>query len=589
MRTRAALSKRSSLTTVVCTAAAAATIAVAIGGSAAAQTTCITAQMSVDSSGVGGDQRSERCDVSSNGTVVVFQSLAGNLVLNDSNLTEDVFVHTIITGQTDRVSVNTTGNSANGPSTGPSVSGDGRFVAFESLASDLVANDTNTAQDIFVRDLVMGTTERVSVGAAGAEANGSSAAPRISADGQFIVFESAATNLVANDVNTLKDVFVYDRVAKTTTRVSVSSLGVEANGESRAPAISGDGRYVVFHSSATNLIPNDTDLVVDVFLHDNQTGQTTRVNESSLGVDPNGLSINAAISEDGRTIAFQSIADNLIAGDNNHASDIFVVDRVTLLMTRDSVGPNGLEANGSSRNAQLSADGRFLAFESDAANLVAGDSGTTTDVFMRDRLIKTTYLKSYSSTGVQGNGPSIAASVSADARFVAFESTASNLVANDGNAASDVFVRDCVPPPAIYCTAKTNSHNCTTGIAYIGTPSASAGSGFLINAANELNNKNGLLFYSQHGAQAAPFQGGLLCVTPPLTRTSVLNSGGNPPPSVDCSGTYSRDFNVFIASGKDPTLVSGVRLWCQYWSRDPGFGPPNNTNLTDALTFEIEP
>jgi hypothetical protein len=142
------------------------------------------------------------------------------------------------------------------------------------------------------------------------------------------------------------------------------------------------------------------------------------------------------------------------------------------------------------------------------------------------------------------------------------------------------------PPPVVYCTSKTNSQGCVPAIGFTGIPDANAGSGFDITLASAINNKSGLLFYGTSGPKASPFQGGLLCVMAPTRRTPIQSSGGNPPPD-DCSGTFDIDFNVRIASGIDPTLVAGVTVWSQYWSRDPA--DPNTTHLSDALRFYVNP
>lgn len=159
---------------------------------------------------------------------------------------------------------------------------------------------------------------------------------------------------------------------------------------------------------------------------------------------------------------------------------------------------------------------------------------------------------------------------------------------HDGSINGFQLVQVSTSPASIYCTAKVNSIGCTPAIGFSGTPSATAGSGFLITATNQINNKNGLLFYSTQGANGIPFQGGTLCVKAPIKRTAVQNSGGNAPPN-DCSGTYSLDFNTYIASGVNPNLISGQQVNAQYWSRDPGFAPPNNTGLSDAVEFVIGP
>jgi Tol biopolymer transport system component len=205
----------------------------------------------------------------------------------------------------------------------PSISGDGRYVAFASRASNLVAGDTNGSDDIFVRDTVNATTTRVSVGIAGVEGNNNSFRPSISGDGLFVAFGSRASNLEVGDINGSDDIFVHDTVTATTTRVSVDSLGVEGNNNSFRPSISGDGRYVAFGSRASNLVAGDTNASDDIFVHDTVNMTTTRVSVGSAGVEGNNNSFRPSISGDGRYVAFGSHASNLVAGDTNGSDDIF--------------------------------------------------------------------------------------------------------------------------------------------------------------------------------------------------------------------------------------------------------------------------
>jgi Tol biopolymer transport system component len=353
--------------------------------------------------------------------------------------------------------VDSLGRQANGASFNPTISADGRFVAFESNATNLVAGDTNGLPDIFVRDLLTGKTSRVSVDSLGRQANGPSfnaaisgggpdfgpsAASPIPTTGHFIAFESDATNLVTGDTNGKRDVFVYDLVARTTTRVSVDSLGRQANGPSYSPAVSSDGRFVAFESDATNLVTGDTNGKRDVFVHDATTRGTTRVSVDSLGRQANGPSYSPAISADGRIVAFESDATNLVTGDTNGKRDIFVYDMTTRGTTRVSLTSTGVQANGSSFNAASSADGRFVAFESDATNLVAGDSNLKRDVFVRDVVMGSTARASVDSSDRQALGASSGPAISGDGRLVAFESDAVNLVPGDTNGKRDVFVHD---------------------------------------------------------------------------------------------------------------------------------------------------
>jgi Tol biopolymer transport system component len=384
----------------------------------------------------------------------------------------------------------------------PLISADGRFLAFDSHASNLVAGDTNGRNDVFVRDRPSGKTTRVSVRTGGEQSSEASYLRAISADGRFVIFSSYASNLVAGDTGgcnggrlTCSDVFVRDRMSGKTTRVSVGSGGRQANGNSGEAAISADGRFVAFSSDASNLVAGDTNRCVqkypggapsarrytcaDVFVHDRATGTTERVSVSSRDTQANGDSgqRGLAISADGRYVAFDSEASNLVGGDTNkecfspilrvHSSndrvhyncgDVFVHDRVTGKTTRVSVGSGGEQANGASSEPSISADGRFVAFSSEASNLVAGDTNNCgrmncPDVFVHDRATGKTTRVSVSKGGKQGSGPSSEPSISADGRYVAFASYAANLVADDTNACAtvrqrekfacpDVFVRD---------------------------------------------------------------------------------------------------------------------------------------------------
>jgi Tol biopolymer transport system component len=242
----------------------------------------------------------------------------------------------------------------------PSISGDGRYVAFESLATNLLGagNDNNGFSDVFVHDLQTGATSRVSVDSAGAEGDNNSYSPSISGDGRYVAFVSDATNLlgVGNDTNGSRDVFVHDRDADgngtydeplgvSTVRVSVDSLGAEANGDSSSSSISADGRYVAFESNASNLVDDDINASTDVFVHDLLTATTTRVSVDLAGVEGNGNSNNPSMSADGKSVTFQSDADNLVAGDTNAAPDIFF-DDLQAGAGEDEGGGNGNSSSG---------------------------------------------------------------------------------------------------------------------------------------------------------------------------------------------------------------------------------------------------
>jgi Tol biopolymer transport system component len=344
------------------------------------------------------------------------------------------------------VSVNSAGNPGNDSSYGLSISANGRFVAFASEASNLVPGDTNNYTDIFVRDLLTNTTTRVSVDSTGNQGNGASRGPFISADGRFVGFLSNAFNLVPRDTNGLIDLFVRDLLTNTTTRISVDSAGNQGNEFSFYGSFSGDGRFVAFQSAATNLVPGDTNSRFDIFVRDLLTNTTTRVSLDSAGNQGDGGSVNPSFSGDGRFVAFSSNASNLVPGDTNNKEDIFVRDLLTNTTTRVSVDSAGNQGSGGEAiggfRLSISADGRFVAFSSSATNLVPGDTNNSRDIFVRDTRSNTTTRVSVGSAGNQGNGDSDNPSISADGRFVAFSSNASNIVPEDTNNRGDIFVRD---------------------------------------------------------------------------------------------------------------------------------------------------
>ena len=568
-----------------------------------------TSRVSVGPGGVQGNNFSTCISLSAmspDGRYVVFESAASNLVPGDTNGWPDTFLRDRLSGTTERVSLTSAGAQASDRSHASSISADGRYVAFLNLSSNLVPGDTNGRYDVFVRDRQAGVTERVSISSAGVQANWDCLAPTISADGRYVSFESAATNLVLGDTNAAADIFARDRLLGTTERVNVDSAGGQANSYSGTGSgdgvLSGDGRYAVFTSNASNLVPGDTNGFRDTFVRDRQLGTTERVSVDSAGAQGNNQSVQlqrASISADGRYVVFASLASNLVPGDTNAVSDIFLRDRQLGTTQRVSLDSAGVQGNNACGHAVISGNNRFVAFMSYASNLVVGDANGKADVFVRDLLSHTTELVSVDSFGAQGNelsGPQ-GPSISADGRFVSFESGASNLVPGDTNGNADVFIRDrtggCASTPTSYCTAKLNSLACTPAISASGVASASAGSGFVVSATNMINNKSCLMFYGTTGPGNGAFQGGTLCVNPPVKRTPGTNTFGNPPPN-DCSGAPAIDMNLFAVGGLGGTpltalTVAGTVVNCQWGGRDPGFPSPNNAQLSDGLEYTICP
>ena len=402
-----------------------------------------TSRVSVSSAAAQANQSSYSPAMSADGRFVVFDSGATNLASGDANGTySDILVRDMVARTTVRVSVSTSGIQGNKGSFYPSISADGRYVAFESGSSNMVANDTNNQDDIFVRDRTGGTTVRANVSASGTQANAETEGAVISANGRFVAFRSWADNLVPGDTGGNTDIFVRDLVSATTTIANLTNGGGQDNDGARQAAMSADGRYVAFASESTDLVPDDTNNQVDTFVRDRDTGLTTRASVSGKGLPCNGPSWAPSMSADGRYVAFDSVADDLIPADTNSSGDVFVRDRETGTVIRASVASNGTQGNQDSDTASISADGRYVAFESLSSNLVAGDSGGFWDVFVHDCQSGSTVRATVSTAGTQGNGNSGMASTSADGRYVAFVSAATNLVADDTNGCLDVFVRD---------------------------------------------------------------------------------------------------------------------------------------------------
>ena len=412
--------------------------------------------------------------LSADGRFLSFFSNVNTLVPNDTNAIGDAFVLDRQTGQIERVSVTSAGaQAAFGACCSEYsvvLSGDGRYVAFSSFSNDLVPNDTNVAQDIFLHDRQTGVTSVVSVDSSGNPANGNSDYPSISSNGRFIAFQSVATNLVPNDTNGFQDVFVHDTQTGQTTRVSITQDGQPSNHDSFitiSRAISDDGRFIGFDSWASNLVPDDVNSVRDAFVHDrdadndgifDEPGATTtvRVSVATDGTEGNGHlseSHQPALAGNGRFVTFYSYATNLVPDDTNLALDVFVRDRDTdadgifdepgaVLTERVSVSSSGGQSNGGSGWGSMTADGRFVTFYSSATNLISGVNGAQQQIFLHDRQTGETIRLSETSSGDNPNNNSNGPMIAADGNVVAFTSLASNLTAGDTNQTFDLFVYD---------------------------------------------------------------------------------------------------------------------------------------------------
>ncbi len=525
--------------------------------------------------------------LSADGRFMVYDSAANNVVPGDSiGGTNDVFVRDRQNGSVICASVAPSGVPANGDSSDGSITVDGRFVVFDSDASNIVAGDTNAHRDVFVRDLVLGVSERISVSSAGTQANQDSELAAISDDGRFVYFSSIATNLVAGDTAFTNDVFVRDRQLGVTELVTISTSGGPSNGSGGNVRCSPDGRFACFQHGATNLVPNDLNGKFDIFVRDRVAGATELISISTAGVQANDDCWLATISADGRYVAYESTASNLVLGDTNGKSDVFLRDRTLQTTTLVSVSSSGVQGAADSTGAWISADGRFVGFASYSGNLVFPDNNGTWDIFLRDLQNGTTRRISDNAFGAEANGQSYDPIVSSDGRYVFFTSHATNLVVLDNAFDDDAFLADTAlvcPPISTYCTAKTNSSGCTPAIDAVGAPHVSGPDSFFLTAYHAIPSKSGVMFWGTTAA-AIPFGGGTLCVHPPLVRTFVQSAGDLPTPS-DCNGTYSFAFRQSYMAIHG--LASGQTVYAQFWSRDPGFAPPNNIGLTNAIRFTL--
>ena len=398
---------------------------------------------SSNAEGVGGNSNSSAPVISADGTKVVFQSGASDLVPGDTNGQYDLFLKDLTTGAITLVNTAADGTVAQGSFFRYALSADGTTVAFASDADSLVPNDTNGTFDVFVKDMVTGQVTLVSQTAGGVSANGVSSFPALSADGTIVAFESRANDLVPGDTNGHGDIFVKDLSTGAVTLASQTADGTRTNDYSVSPLLSADGSKLVFTSSATNLVPGDVNGEMDTFFKDLATGQVTLVSQAADGTQPNRLSGGMGFSADGSKVVFVTAADNLVPNELNDTDDVFVKDLATGTLTLVSQTAAGVQSNGWSGDADLSGDGTKVVFVSSATNLVPDDTNGLTDVFMKDLTSGEITLVSLSPDGRTGSGANWgdAASVSFDGSRVAFGSAAPDLSPDDANGPLlDVFV-----------------------------------------------------------------------------------------------------------------------------------------------------
>jgi hypothetical protein len=403
--------------------------------SALQQDTTLIKRISVSSDSAQANSNSDFPRISNNGRYVAFRSDATNLVPEDTNNHSDIFLYDLQTDKTILVTSASDGTQANAHTIRSSISGDGRYIAFESEASNLVLGDTNRHADIFVRDTQTNSTVQVSIASDGSQGNYDSSFPSISANGRYISFNSIADNLINDDTNNFADIFVHDLETRETARVALRT--------SQESSISGDGRYIAFVSPSSELVNDDTNGYEDIFVYDRQTNKTSRISISSDGTQANSYSYSPSISTDGRYIGFYSGADNLVVNDTNAQPDVFVHDQETGETERISIASNGDQANGGSVYPSLSGDGRYVAFMSAASNLSEAPIGVYNHAFVHDRYTGQTELATLRRDGIPAQwGSGGSSSISGDGQILVFDSHSPDIVQNDTNSAWDVFVVD---------------------------------------------------------------------------------------------------------------------------------------------------
>ncbi len=474
--------------------------------------------------------------VSADGNLVAFWSLLDRLVPVDTNFVEDVFLFDRRSGLVRRISEGPGGQQSASPSAYPRISGDGATVVFWSYSMDLGPLDTLSSPDIYACDLASGAHELISVDSNGLQPSCGTACDAdrrmsISFDGRFVAF-ATQQRLATTDPHGLLDVYVRDRVLQTTEHISRTWNGGWANNISQFPSISCDGRYVAFESDATNLLPFAVACCGNTFVFDRANGTLELANLTYQGV-PGGAAYGVRLSCNGRFVAFSSDAPGFVANDLDASPDVFVRDRASGTLDRVTIGLNGAPLG--------------PGYHSEA--LVVGDDGSV--------VLNASYVGM--ALGVPAGQPQTGQIFRFEPRY---------------------------PSNAIqgYCTPKVNSLGCTPRIANIGFPSLTDNASLFVKALQVRSYQNGMLLWSRT-QQSTPFGGGTLCVGAPVRRTALRDSGGLG--GVDCGGQYV--FHFSPAFLREQGFGMGDNFYAQFYGRDPGFAPPNNLTLTDAAAFTVLP
>lgn len=558
--------------------------------------TCSIERVSVDDFGVEGNAASTQASISPDGRYVLFASAATNLVPGDTNGVTDIFVSDLHTHTIERVSLGVGGVESDAASSYPVLSADGRFVAFHTSASNLVPGDANGTLDVYVRDRVTGAVERISAGPGGLEGDGPSFGATFAGGSRYVLFVSFAANLVAGDTNGVRDVFLRDRVLGTLERVSVSTAGIEGDDMGGSGTLvsyaSSDGRYVFFGSMATNMVAGDNNASMDVFVRDRFAHTTSLLISGPGGGVPNGWTDLGLVTSDGRFVTFASTAENLVPGDTNGMPDAFVLDRSNGSIDRVNVSSSGAQSLEGAGPPVLSADGRFAVFTSNATDLVPNDGNGKRDAFRRDRAAGTTELF------VPGNGLSqplydvFSVSVSAAGDRCAFSYPGGDLTGIDLNDVSDVLVDGCTTG-STFCSGDGTAGACPCGAGawQSGCPNSLTGGAVLDGAGRPRTNLDTLALVARglptntvvifllgstkvNGGSGTVFGDGLRCIGGTIVRLATRHSA---------NGIATWGFGV--AGAPLLSVQSGVPLggdvrYYQAWYR-------NATSFCSSATYNL--
>ena len=459
---------------------------------------------------------------SGDGRFVAFTSYASDLVTGDTNNEQDIFIINVTNGAISLVTANLSGtNSANEYSEMPRISTDGRFVAFVSYSTNLVAGVTNSYGNIYQRDTVAGITRLISVSTNGTTIGNDDAYDlEMTPDGRFIVFESWSTNLVMNDLNGFSvDVYLRDTNNATCELISVNGAGTgSANGESYDAAVSGNGRYVAIESEATDLGPADANGLNDVYVRDRNTASNYLCSVALGGGSGDSASFDPVISSNGVIVLFYSYATNLVTGDTSTFRKIFAYNTTNQTVQLVTISTNGSSPNDNSYDARISADGRYVAFECYASDLVANDlNGTGGDIFVRDLVAGTTTLISVNceATG-GGNSDSYLPALSDDGRYVAFNSIATDLLSGDFSGGYEqIFRHDRVTGQTVLVSQNTSATGPGTSYSYYAEISADGDIVAFISEATDLTTNS---FVSSYNAMF--WDAG--AIAPPSSNVNLL-------------------------------------------------------------------